>query len=68
MKTYVCDACKTIVSDPYKVRMKEFVYTAEFSFGYGFPVKTEFRKKIHLCERCFKNLRNIAIQKEGAEG
>lgn len=67
MKTYVCDACKTVVGDPYKVKMKEFMYTAEYDFGFIFPVETEFRKKLHLCGRCFDNLRKIAMRKEGAE-
>lgn len=67
MKTYVCDSCNSIIADPYEARMKEFLYTVGYDFGMVFPVKTRCRKKLHLCGKCFDNLKHIAKQKEGAE-
>lgn len=67
MKTYVCDCCNTIISDPYEVKMKEFYLRTKFDFGGAYPVETTDRRKIHLCGNCFNNLKNIANKKGGAE-
>lgn len=65
MKTYVCDSCKTIINNPYEIKMKEFYYGTEFDFGFAFPIERKIRGKIHLCDKCFSNLKYIAEQKRG---
>lgn len=61
MRTYVCDSCEKIISDPFEVEMKEFYYVPESGFGFIIlpnPIKRKI--KIHLCGECFKNLNKIA--------
>lgn len=67
MKRYVCDSCNEVITDPYEAQMKEFMYTAEYDFGMIFPIETKNRRKLHLCGKCFENLKHIAERKEGDE-
>ncbi len=66
MRTYMCDSCKKIVTDPFEAELKEFCYVPEYDFVGIIPVPTKRKIKIHLCGECFKNLNKIA--KEVTEG
>lgn len=66
MRVYRCDNCNKVISDPYKVKMKEFyvgVDTDYFS-GIAIPVERKRKIKIDLCDDCFKGLQAIAEKKE----
>lgn len=58
-KEYVCDCCKAIIENPYKVKMKEFYIGAEIDSCGIFPVDSKRTTKIHLCDNCYKALKNI---------
>ena len=64
MISYVCDSCGVVIKDPYDVKMKEFHYTSEYEHGMSFPIKTKTTRKIHLCDKCFGALKDIAERKE----
>lgn len=57
MITYVCDSCGQVISEPFKVGMKEFCYCRTDPF-----VLSPFKRKIkvHLCKDCFYGLNKIA--------
>ena len=60
-KAYACDACGMVITDPYKVKMREFYVGVEFDCGMAFPcnVKT-CKSKVHLCDDCYHALHEIA--------
>lgn len=60
MKVYQCDSCKVTVTNPYGVKMKEFLVGCHFDFGGISPEYFKRKVKIHLCEECYKGLRFIA--------
>lgn len=64
MKVYQCDSCKKVITDPYKVKMKEFYVGADFDNGMYFPLEARKTVKIHLCDDCYKGLRLIAEKME----
>ena len=56
MKTYKCDACGTVIDNPFVYRMKEFVVETEI-YEYGvFPSFQKRKRKVHLCGGCFNGL------------
>lgn len=59
MNTYICDACGSVITDPYKVKMKEFYIGCEFDYGTVFPRHSTRKQKIHLCDGCYRNLKNL---------
>lgn len=64
MKTYVCDACGVVIDDPYSVKMREFFV----AFGSDMcPEPFKEKVKIHLCNDCFKGLKNVARKKRGEQ-
>ena len=62
MKAFVCDSCNTIISDPYIVKMKEYIVGSVFDLTI-MPTKEKRRVKIHLCGTCFQSLQDIAKSK-----
>ena len=61
MKVYKCDACGCVITDPYKVKMKEFyIGTVSSLIAYCPNSDIQKIKKIHLCEECFKGLHLVA--------
>lgn len=60
MKVYQCDACKKVIRDPYKVKMKEFYIGTIFDDGTYFPIDTNRKTKVHLCDACYGGLSLIA--------
>lgn len=66
MKTYLCDSCGRVMSNPYREHMREFYLGCDFDFGVAFPINSKRRKKIHLCKNCYKGLYYIA-EKVGSE-
>ena len=60
MKAYVCDACGSVLEDPYSVNMKEFYVGCDFDLFVGGPIGATRRVKMHLCEDCFHGLKLIA--------
>lgn len=63
MKVYQCDSCKKIISNPCKVKMKEFYVGADFDIGTYFPIDRIQKIRIHLCDDCYKGLHLIAEKK-----
>lgn len=64
-KKYICDICNAVIDDPYKAQMREFYIGCEYESGslHPIPIKT-FKTKIHICDVCFKTLKNAAVRKE----
>lgn len=62
MKVYKCDSCGITISDPYEVKMKEFYIATEYDFDTAFPLNTKTRTRIHLCEDCFRGLKEIGLK------
>lgn len=58
-KVYKCDSCCGMIENPYIAKMKEFYLGTIFDFGMAFPEETKIKRKIHLCESCFKGLKVI---------
>lgn len=63
MKEYVCDVCRSIITDPYYMNMREFCFTIDNGDIYEVPDKTKIKEKIHLCNNCFEGFKAIAIEK-----
>ena len=63
MKVYKCDACEATIENPYDVRMKEFYIGMDFDYGMAFPCGAVRRTKVHLCDDCFKSLKDIATKR-----
>lgn len=58
MKAYICDSCKNPITDPCFFKMKEFYYTWEYDTTIA-KIPTKAKYKIHLCDDCFKGLKEI---------
>lgn len=59
-KVYKCDCCEEIVENPHEARMKEFYIDAEYDIVGGIlPIFSKDTTKIHLCEKCYKGLKEI---------
>ena len=56
MKVYQCDSCKEITSNPHDIKMKEFVWF----FDIDGCCRIKEKRKIHLCDKCFRGLSKIA--------
>lgn len=62
---WMCDACGSVTSNPYEVKMKEFYVGCSFvDFGVGFPINERRKTKVHLCDECYKSLKLIARKLE----
>lgn len=61
MRIYQCDCCKEVITDPYKVKMKEFYLRVDTDClsGTPIPIESKGRIKIHLCDECYKGLNLI---------
>ena len=66
-KAYVCDSCGKAIVDPHEVKMKEFYIAAECDVCGVFPVNAKRMKKIHLCEKCYKGLKEIGGRVKAGE-
>ena len=53
-KVIICDICHKVIDDPYVAQMREFFIGTEFDHGYALPCRCKNRKKIHLCNGCYK--------------
>lgn len=61
MKTYICDSCGRVMSNPYRENMKEFYVDFFAHEGNGvLPCNCKRKVKIHLCENCYRGLYSIA--------
>lgn len=62
MRVYQCDSCNKVISNPHKVKMKEFYVGIDMEYFTRIqsPIKSRRRVKIHLCDDCFKGLNTIA--------
>lgn len=58
-KVYKCDGCEVMIENPHNVKMKEFYVGTEYDSGMAFPINSTRKVKIHLCEECFKGLKQI---------
>lgn len=61
MKVYKCDSCGRTIENPYRVCMKEFNIVNSI---YAICTKIKRRTKIHLCDKCYRGLYEIAASKE----
>ena len=60
MKAFVCDACGMTITNPYKVKMREFYTGCDFEIDGVFPCNVRrFKHKIHLCDDCYHALHEI---------
>lgn len=59
MKAYICDSCHKPITDPHFFKMKEFYYTWEYDTIGPNKVSTSTKYKIHLCDDCFRGLKEI---------
>ena len=59
-KEYVCNSCNRIMKNPHEVKMKEFYIGCSFDFYRVLPSLDTRKVKIHLCDKCFLELRKIA--------
>lgn len=62
-KIIKCDSCQQEIKDVYGVKMKEFFYDLDLGdlveHGGFLPWPRTRKIKVHLCDECFKNLKNI---------
>lgn len=56
MRVYKCDACGEVIKEPHKVGMKEFCFEVSNCDTRQVFLPVKRKKKIHLCELCFKCL------------
>lgn len=61
MRVYQCDCCEKVISNPNKVKMKEFYIRIDTDCISGIPIPVESKRKIkiHLCDECYKGLNLI---------
>ena len=59
-KEYVCDSCREIMKNPHDVKMKEFYIGYTLEMDGALPYCTNQKVKIHLCDDCFRSLKEIA--------
>ena len=48
MKVYQCDCCNKVISDPYKVKMKEFYVGVDIDYFSGIEIPVERKRKIKI--------------------
>lgn len=59
MKTYICDACLTPISDPYEINMREF-YVGSHVDEFGiWPCEAKCKRKIHICNDCLTEFKRF---------
>lgn len=67
-KAYKCDCCGKIIKDIYEARMKEFYVDADYDIVCGIlPLNSKNTTKIHLCEKCYKGLKEIGVRVKSGE-
>ena len=67
-KVYKCDCCDEIIKDVYEARMKEFYVDSEYDIVCGIlPLNSKNIVKIHLCEKCYKGLKEIGGRVKSGE-
>lgn len=64
MRVYQCDSCNKVIQDPYIVKMKEFYVGIDMEYFTRFEIPVEIKRKIQLCDDCYKGLHLIAEKKE----
>lgn len=66
MRVYQCDSCNKVISNPHKVKMKEFYVGIDMEYftRIQIPIESKRKIKIQLCDDCFKGLHVIAEKKE----
>ena len=66
MKRYVCDACHSVIDNPYNAHMKEFLVSYTYERGVGaIPVDFKQRRKIHMCGHCWEEFLKTCLRREG---
>lgn len=67
-KHYSCDCCGRQIKNPYEARMKEFYIDLDYDVVCGIlPVYRKNITKIHLCENCYKGLKEIGGRVKAGE-
>lgn len=63
MLAYICDSCGDTISNPFKANVREF-YEGVSIESMNINVEHVSRKiEIHLCDECFKGLKDIVKNK-----
>ena len=67
-KVYKCDCCEVMINNPYKAKMKEFYVGVDFDLVCGaLPLSKKNTTVIHLCEECYKGLKEIGGRVKSGE-
>lgn len=60
-KVYQCECCKRIITDPYRMLMREFYLSQEHKYIIGTFVTRKIKRKITLCGNCFQQISNASV-------
>ena len=64
-KVIICDVCHKVIDDPYLAQMREFCIGVEFDhYGHSLPCRYKNKKKIHLCNECYKGFVKMQSKEE----
>lgn len=58
-KVYKCDCCGEMIEDPYDANVREFCHVAGVDENGIYPQPFKEKTKIHLCDDCYKGLKEI---------
>lgn len=64
MKVYKCDSCGVEISEPHKVRMKEFCLSVSNCDIWQVPMPSIDKRTVHLCKDCYQGLYILAKRQE----
>lgn len=64
MKVYKCDSCGVEITNPHKIGMKEFCFSVSNCDIWQVFMPTKNRKKVHLCEECYRGLYILAKRQD----
>ena len=60
-KSYQCNCCKTITTDPYSAKIKEFYYSKENKPFINIFIPRKIVKKITLCGNCYQKISDSSV-------
>lgn len=64
MKVYKCDSCGVEISEPHKVRMKEFCLSGSNCDIWQVLMPSKDKRKVHLCKDCYQGLYILAKRQD----
>ena len=69
-KVYKCDCCGVTIENAHSANMREFYIGYDYDVAGGiFPVQLQLKRttKIHLCEDCYRGLKEIGGRVKSGE-